>query len=211
MNYISENWKQIQYAIPVFYIVVVCAVSAVFSKNLTKAKSKTQESRERLRDKHKISQAQDDKFNIDDKIMELSKEVSRLNTPETFVQQSKVAREIIKLRREAKRLSEIIIQEGGVLTEVELDKSRLEDLKKSGSNNKMLVAFALSILLSKYGCSFNINRSNVFPLELFMGGDSQVRELDGKTHYAWDFHLTLFFAFLTVRFSTRLGRLFGLE
>lgn len=120
-------------------------------------------------------------------------------------------REIVKLRREAKRLSEIIASEGGVLTEAELDRSRLEDLKKSGSNNKMLVAFVLSLLLSRYGCSFNINKSNVFPLELFMGGDSQVREIDGKSHYVWDFHLTLFFAFLTVRFSTRLGRLLGIE
>jgi hypothetical protein len=120
-------------------------------------------------------------------------------------------REIIKLRREAKRLSDIITQEGGVLTESELDRDRFDDLKKSGSNNKMLVAFVLTLLLSKYGCSFNINRENVYPLELFMGGDSQVREIDGKSHYAWNFHVTLFFAFLTVRFSTRIGRLLGLE
>jgi len=211
MGFVSENWDKIQYLIPVFYIVVVCAVSAIFSKNLTKSKSKSTSGEGRLRDRHKITEAQSQKFDIDDKISELSKEAVRLNTPETFVQQSKVTREIIKLRREAKRLSDIIAQEGGVLTEAELEKNRFEDLKKSGSNNKMLVAFGLCLVLSKYGCSFNVNRSNVYPLELFMGGDSQVREIDGKSHYAWDFHLTLFFAFLTVRFSTRLGRLFGLD
>ena len=75
----------------------------------------------------------------------------------------------------------------------------------------MLVAFILSVVLSRFPCIFNIDKEKVFPLEKFMGSDSQVREVDGKTHYAWEFHLTLFFAFLTVRFSTRLGRLFGLE
>ena len=75
----------------------------------------------------------------------------------------------------------------------------------------MLVAFGLSILLGRIPCIFNIDKEKVYPLEKFMGSDSEVREIDGKTHYAWEFHLTLFFAFLTVRFSTRLGTLFGFE
>lgn len=86
MKFVTENWEKIQYVIPVFYIVVVCAVSAIFSRNLSKPKASSGGAKGRLRDKHNITDAQGQKFDIDDKIAELSKEAARLNTPETFVQ-----------------------------------------------------------------------------------------------------------------------------
>lgn len=210
MNFINDNWETIQYLIPVFYIIVVCGVSLKFSKNIIQ-NQKNKGDKSRPRDRHTITETQEKKFDIDDKILELGREAENFNTPDTFVQHSKIQRQIIKLRREAAQLSKTIQQEGGVLTEGELEQNRLEGLKKSGSNNKMLVAIGLSLLLSRLSCVFNIDKEKVFPLEKFMGSDSQVTEIDGKTHYAWEFHLTLFFAFLTVRFSTRFARLFGLE
>ena len=210
MSFFHDNWNTIQYLIPIFYILIVCTISSIFSKNITANRNKKND-KSRPRDRHDISDTQEKKFNIDDKIRDLKLDAEKCNTPETFVQHSRIQRQIIKLQREANKLGEIIKEEGGALTEAELDRTRIDDLKKSGSNNKLLVAFGLSVLLSRLPCIFNIDKEKVFPLEKFMGSDSEVREIDGKTHYAWEFHLTLFFAFLTVRFSTRMGRLFGWE
>lgn len=210
MTFLEQHWGIIQYLIPIFYILIVCTISSIFSKNIAKGRKAKKDS-SRPRDRHDISETQEKKFDIDDKIRDLKIDAAKLNTPDTFVQHSKIQRQIIKLQREADKLGKIISEEGGALTEAELDRNRMDDLKKSGSNNKLLVAFGLSVLLSRFPCVFNIDKQKVYPLEKFMGSDSQVREIGGKAHYAWEFHLTLFFAFLTVRFSTRMGRLFGLE
>jgi hypothetical protein len=56
MSLFSENWNTIQYLIPIFYILVVCAVSIIFSKNISNNADKKKDGT-KARDRHDISEA----------------------------------------------------------------------------------------------------------------------------------------------------------
>jgi uncharacterized protein YlxW (UPF0749 family) len=124
MNFVNNNWETIEYLIPVFYILIVSTVSIIFSKNIQNNHNRKND-KSRPRDRHDISETQEQKFDLDDKIRDLNIEAAKYNTPETFVKHSKIQRQVIKLQRQANKLAEQITQDGGIAQESELDKSRL--------------------------------------------------------------------------------------
>lgn len=185
----------LEYLVPILYIIVITAISQYFAYRIQRSKVEAKEN-------NHLSDSQRKKFEIDSKIRELQIEAEKLNSPETFVKHSVLTRKIVKLQRESMKVEEVIRQEGGEINpELALDNT-LKDLKKSGSNNKLLVALILSWILSRYECVYDFDADSLYPIELFLGKkDDQGR---------WKFCTTFFFAFLVVRFSTRVDRLFGL-
>lgn len=182
------------YLVPVSYIIVITTVSQYFAYRIQRSKVEAKE-------ETNLSDSQRKKFEIDTRIRELQVEADKLNSPDTFVKHSVLTRKIVKLQRDSMKLEEKIREEGGeVNPEIAMDKS-LKELKKSGSNNKLLVALILSWVLSRYECVYDFNADSLYPIELFLGKKND----DGK----WKFCTTFFFAFLVVRFSTRLDRLVG--
>lgn len=188
------------YLIPIIYVLTITAISQYFALRIKKQK-------EEEKNKKDDSTSLEIKRNtLKSKISEMQIEANRINTPENLVKHSVLTRKITKLKREFLKLEEEIKKEEKLEGENGSNQERingsLEDLKKSGSNNKLLVALVFSWLLSYFKVIYDFQADSLYPIEYVLGEKMP----DGR----WRFCTTFFFAFLVVRFSTRMDRLFGL-
>ena len=186
----------IEYLIPLAYVTVVTAVSLFFGQRIKNARS------ENLKAAPKTD-IQQKKFELDQQIRDAQIEAQKYNTPDQLVKHSILTRKIIKMQRAANKLEQEIKEKGLAATYEEELAKNVGEIKRSASNNKMLVAGILSFVMSRFPVHFNIDADKLYPIELLLGEKIE----DGT----WRFATTFFFSFLVVRFSTRIATLFGIR
>ena len=184
----------LDYLFPIIYIVVVVIISFVLDQ---KSNSLDQPNRTPV---EQMNQAERALYDINQKMAHLRKEATRLNSPDTFVEHSKVNRQIMKLEKDQERaklaLQEHVQEMGGQdNARQQVMKFKMSEIRKNATRNKLIIAFVLSFVFDRTA-HFAFDADQLFPLEYFIGK----KEEDGT----FSFRLTWLFTFFLIRFSNRL-------
>ena len=140
-------------------------------------------------------------FEAGREIEAMDKEAQRLNHPDTFVEHSKIKRQMLKLEKIRDKLrAEVQETEqtfgGPAQASDAILKTKFKEIRKNATRNKILIAVGLTFLFDRLTV-FQFDADQLFPLEYLIGSQDKLSR--------FIFRPSIFFAFLLVRFSNRLG------
>lgn len=139
-------------------------------------------------------------FDVDEAIKNLTKEAEKLNHPDSFVEHSKLQRQVLKLEKQREKLKLEVSQQKEALggaDEVSHKKVRekFRDIKNNATRNKLLIALVLSFVFDR-AAHFSFDSDQLFPLGALIG--------EQESDHRYVFRPSFLFVFFLVRFSNRL-------
>lgn len=199
VHVISINIHMMEYIYPLLYISIVCGISSLLDSKFgdDEGKNKEEENKSGI---SQLNGKEAELRDVEESIKNMSKEAERVNHPDTFVEYSKLKRQVLKLEKEREKLRvEVNKQKEELGGREEVNhlrvREKFKDMKQNATRNKLLVSLVLSFVFDTV-THFAFDADQLFPLSMFIGNQ--------ESNHLYSFRPSLVFAFFLVRFSNRL-------
>ncbi len=180
---------------PLLYCSIVLAVSFLFDSKFGEEPAADGDP-----EVHKLSGKQRELFDLEESVRQLAREAQKLNHPDTFVEHSKLQRQVLKLEKQRDKLKLEVAEQKEALGGAEevqhkQVREKFRDIKNNATRNKLLIALVLSFVFDK-AAHFSFDADQLFPLGALIG--------EQQTDHSFVFRPSFLFVFFLVRFSNRL-------